>query len=51
MVEEDSHQRIPERIGTAFMPVKIALEALRVNSMVERVLRGRFPLMASLEMP
>jgi hypothetical protein len=28
------------------MPLKIAWQALRVNSMVERALRGRFPLMA-----
>jgi hypothetical protein len=31
------------------MPPKIACEALRVNSIVERALRGRFPLMASLD--
>ena len=48
---KDSLQRSREPNGPAFMPLKIAWEALRVNSIVERALRGRFPLMASLAMP
>ena len=47
----DSHRRGAERDGSAFMPLKIVWEALRVNSTVERLLRGRFPLIASLAMP
>jgi hypothetical protein len=35
----------------AFMPSKIFRQVLRVNSMVERALRGRWPLVASLAMP